>query len=69
MWGDVVMDGSTQKMFVISGPTYTMWFARFMFGAHKRMGDQTIPDLLGSVEAIVEFQNILGRRLDDSTKH
>ena len=30
-----------------------------MLGVHKRMGDQTIPDLAVYIEATVEFQNIL----------
>ena len=57
--GDAIMARETNKLFATSNPSYTMWFERFMTGAHKRMGDQTNPDLALPIEAFVEFQNIL----------
>ena len=33
-----------KKTYATSCPTYGLWFERFMFGMHKRMGDEVHQD-------------------------
>ena len=58
LW-DTIMARDTNKLFATASPTFSLWFERFMGGAHKRMGDQTNPDLALPIGAFVEAQGML----------
>ena len=40
------------KTYVTSCPTYSLWYERFMFGIHKRIGDKVRQDLVISLDMI-----------------
>ena len=47
-----VLARDIRKTYVISCPTYTLWFERFMSGMHKRMGDAVKQDNAITLDAI-----------------
>jgi len=57
--GGAVIAKDTRKMHVMSNPTYTLFFERFMEGCHRRMGDKSQADLGLSIEVMMAYQEML----------
>jgi hypothetical protein len=49
-------------------PTNGEWFEKFMNGAHKRMGDHSIPDRAVSIELLLEFHRRLEVELEEAIR-
>ncbi|MFN9981615.1 MAG: hypothetical protein ACK53Y_16945, partial [bacterium] len=49
------MAKDTKKMFITRCPTYGVFFERFVWGLHKRMGEIVRPDRAISIEVMKEI--------------
>ena len=47
-----VMARDLRKTYITSCPSYCLWFERFMFGTHKRIGDEVHQNQAISLEVI-----------------
>ena len=57
----LVMMRGTTKLTASTCPTNGKWLERFMFGFHKRVGDESCPDLAISIEVMVALMERFDR--------
>ena len=61
-----VMARDLRKTFVTSGPSYSLWFERFVHGMHKRMGDEVRQDQAITLEMVHRLVDNLEKDYRDS---
>ena len=71
--GVAVLAKDKLKTYLTHCSMYSLWFERFMFGCHKRMGDIVLQDMALSIDVVVALDSMFDREYcsadDPERKH